>query len=398
MNGMRRYLGWAIWIVLLCVAPVWAAPPLVFSWDASTSQPGLIPMAWIYCANDTPVAAVSRVAGVFSRLPPGQRTLFLFGVLTSPPVFTVANLKSIAMSGPDCSSEQRYLQMIFTRLRAQRLIPSRIVLDFESSLVTWKLSPPQGNLSTIVMPVYADSACFRKLPAAVQRYSPADFDNLLSARGRAAMVAWNAWQLNIADAALRVAVVATANRCLAANIPITNYGDMRPSFPVFDANGWPVSTAAVGTESSPSLYLVPGGIAYQSLKKNILWNVFIENLNLVRSSLHNGPVVPWLSYPSYAGDGVPQIGDTWLWQQMIQHLNQMGVSEYLYFNPSPATKLADNQLASQTFCNLPPRGVPPKTGYPAIPFDSDEVITGTVRTTYSDFLKNLPPAVPAPVK
>jgi hypothetical protein len=313
----------------------------------------------------------------------------LFGILCNPSVFSAANLKSIVENGPDCTAEQRYIQLIFTQMKAQKLVPSRIILDMETTVCTWSITPSNGTLSSVLSPIYSDSASFAKLPASLQQYSPSDYDNFFSARGWIATTTWNAWSAALAAQALRQTVSVTANKVFQTNIPVTNYQDLLPSFPVYDMNNWPIPSAAVGSESSPALYLNVDGQRYLSCQLDARWNHFIDAMNQARSSIRNGPVVPWLGYPTYGGDTHQHSGSTWLWREEIKHLNAMGVTDYLLFNPSGGALLSDDQYASKVFQSMQTLAKKPATNYAPIPLDSPSVTTGTVTTKYSDFLNNL---------
>ncbi|HEY1683881.1 MAG TPA: hypothetical protein VGG19_03885 [Tepidisphaeraceae bacterium] len=382
------------WIIIalvsLCAwcASARAGAPIVFAWNPLTSQPGLSPMAMMYC-TDAPTVAMGKIAAVFPRLAQQQRSLMLSGCMGGQsPVFSAGTLKSIVENGPAYQAEQRYLQLIFTQMKLRGYVPARIVLDLEGGLTTWTLKPANGLLSTVMIPVYNDSASLRKLPASLQQYTPFDFDN--GTNNRAATIAWNAWQGNLVSQTLRQTVSVTASQVFGANIPATNYGDMLPSFTVYDLNNWPVSGAAVGTESSPPMYLAVEGNRYSGMQKDVRWNRLIDALNYARSCIRNGPVVPWLGFPSYAGDSDLHGGVPWLWRQQVLHLNAMGITQYLYFNPAPSVLPSDDAYASQVFRSIQTVTPAPAVNLPAIPLDADSVTTGNITTKYTDFIANLP--------
>jgi hypothetical protein len=383
---MFRADRWILWIILTLGLPAWGGSPIVYCWNSLTNLPGLTAMTWVMC-NGTPTAALSRVEVGFAKLPQAQRSLLLSGILFYPPVFSAANLKSIVENGPNCTADTAYLQLIFTQMKAHDLVPARIVIDMEAGISTWGLTPSNGTLSSVLMPIYSDSAVFAKLPASLKQYSPADFDNYMIQRGWNATNAWNAWQSALIAQALRQTVSVTASKIFQVNIPATNYEDILPSFPVYDLNSWPLASAAMGSESSPSLYLSTSGNRYLSLQKDARWNHFIDSLNQARSAIRNGPVVPWIAYPSYGGDNLLHGGSTWLWREQIKHLNAMGVTQYLYFNAG--SLLSDDQYASKVFLSMQTPAIPPTQNYGVIPLDSASVTTGTVTTNYSDFLSNL---------
>ncbi|HWB52917.1 MAG TPA: hypothetical protein VG722_01950, partial [Tepidisphaeraceae bacterium] len=168
---MFRSRSWIMWVVLLWALPGWAiAGPCVYCWDQNTNQPGMVPMVQIDCSSNSVPAAIGKIAGGFAKLPPEQRVLLIRNLFVSPRLFTAANLPSIVMNGPDCTADMRYFRMLFSQMRAQHLIPSRIAIDCEESVSTWALKPANGTLSSVMMTVYGDPSCLAKLPASVMQY------------------------------------------------------------------------------------------------------------------------------------------------------------------------------------------------------------------------------------
>lgn len=394
---MFRLFRWILILILVLGRSALGGGPVVYCINTNTNLPGLTPMARISCASDTPATAVANVSVEFAHLSSQHRTLYLNNLLEKPRVFTTANLPSIIANGANCSNEIAYLQMIFAQMRSRNLIPSRIVLDFEDQLVTWSLTIPTGStLQTVLLPIYGSSACTAKMPASVLQYSAADYPSFMTVRGRAATIAWNNWQLALAAQTLRQTLVPRLTAAFGASIPITNFNDIHPSFPVYDLNNWPATNVGVGNESSPAAYLDVTGSRYSNLQKDVRWNRLIDALNCVRSAIRNGPVLPWVSYPTFSATNNQQATFMmWLWREEIKHFNQMGITQYLYFNPpkifaNPGATSVDDLFASQVFQSLQVPAVKPTTIYNAIPLDANSITTGNVTTTYKEFLANLP--------
>ncbi len=116
----------------------------------------------------------------------------------------------------------------------------------------------------------------------------------------------------------------------------------------------------------------------------------IDAINAIRGAMKTGApeVVPWVSSPSYGGDALPYDQDPWLWEQLVRHTAESGVRRFLYWNAHTRTNdvaAADDAYASELFAGL--RAPSPNRDLPAIQRDADVIVTGSVRTTYADFVR-----------
>ncbi len=391
---MRRSL--ALIAAVICWLPrMGLADTAVYAWDGSTHQPGLSPMVWVYCDTPTPEQSASKVADAFAHLQSRQRSILLANVFRRGHPFEAAHLKDIIRNGPATQPDVQYLHDLFHLLHDRQLDPARIILDFEDGLDAWVLSDVyHGKLDTILTPIYGDPLCLSKMPDDVKSFSVADYTDYHQPRGREAYIAWNQWQGQMRAHALAGGIRETPAEAFAKPIPLTNYGDIPPSFMVYDLTGCPIPAAAVGPESSPDLYITISHNRLKECRKDRRWNHFLDTLNIARSTIAHG-LVPWVGTPRYSGDHEMRRGIRWLWAEQIRHLNAMGVSQFLYFNPkrpeeSLAFDLEEDQFASRAFASLPmPDPVASRIKYHEILLDSDEVTTGSVTTTYADFLKHL---------
>lgn len=367
-----------------------ASPPAVFCWNGSTKVPGITPLVWIPCDWQTAPNAAKVAINQLARLPVGKRVLFLSGIGRRPKLFDPAKIRDFITKGPD-TSESAFIQTVLRRLRDAKITPDRIVIDCEDGLSTWQVVPQGSSISQVLMPVYADPAALAKMPPAVAAFSPSEFE--LGPKMRPATIAWNDWITQLGTDALRRLSLDSAKAVFNKSIPTTNYNDMLSSFTVYDPNGWPHAKHAIGTESSPALYLAAGGNRYTFCKKDGRWNCFVNNVNVIHSTIANGPIVPWLTSPSWNGDS-PTGGSRWLWTEQLRHLNAVGVSTYLLFNPlehdKPDISIADDKFASSAFTALSvPKFAGTQPTYNEYPLDADSVTTGNVTTTYADFMANV---------
>jgi hypothetical protein len=375
-------------------APSQPDRPTVFCWSGSTNQPGITPMTWIASDVQTPDKAAQIAIAQFNKRPVGERALFLWHVGNVPPLHDVRRLYEIVRDGPNTAPHVKWSQAVYQRLKQANLPPDRIVIDYESGMSTYQFGRPNVPMSRILMPVFNDPRAAKNLSPAVLKFTPADFDG--GPRRAAAWDAWNAWNTHAVDTAIKTIAYDPATTVFQKPIPTTNYGNVLPSFPIYNLHGGIMDESVTGWESSPPLYLMTDGRRYEGRAKSAVWNRFIDNLNYARSTIVRGPLVPWLTYPSYSSDDEPWGGNKWLWAEQVKHLNQMGVRTYLLWNPLPYAKtvtdpsLAEDQYTSKVFTSLklpPPVATPP--AYPEIALDADQVTTGNVTTTYVDFLAKL---------
>lgn len=362
----------------------------VYAWYDSR-QPGITPMIWVRVNKEWPLAAANRVAPILTARPEGHRVLFFWHVF--PPI-DKRNLPKLIANG--IKFDDGFYRQFFARLAELDAPVDRIVLDYEDGISIWHTigTIPAGERRLAAAKrVLNDPAASARLPEEVRRATPEELSSPIA--GRAAYVAWNEWAAGQLEAALRASLLDVASARLGYTPSTTNYQDVLPSFAVYDRNGWRRTSAAVTTESSPSLYL-GSGQRYAKLDKDPRWNSFIAHLNTVRSCSANGPVVPWVSPPYYDletnwKDG-GSASNAWLWEQMIRHVHATGVDTFLYWNPGPPQRTItigrDDALAAAVFASLDSPPSRPADLVP-IPLDSDEIETGSVLTRYEEFLKIL---------
>ena len=369
----------------------------VHSWFDSR-QPGITPMIWVRVDKEWPMAAATRVAPVLKARPVGHRVLFFWHPF---PEIDKRDLPKVIARG--VQFDDRYYREFFRRLGELEAPVDRIVLDYEDGISLWHTigTIPDGRLRIdAAQRVLSNPAAAARLPEAVRRVTPEALASPHAAR--AAYEAWNDWAATELKQAIRSSLCDLATRELGYCPPTTNYGDIRPGFPIYDFHGWRLPDTAVGEQSSPSCYLGTLGNRYLGWKKDVRWNRFIDNLNAVRSASAKGPVVPWVSSPLFndsppapAAKGAAGIdGDEgWLWEQMVRHMHATGVSEFLYWNPGPpyrsaAVAASEDALAARTFNSLSAAPLRRADWLP-IPLDAGDVRTGDVVTRYEQFLQQI---------
>src|SRR6185437_13693060 len=150
-----------------------------------------------------------------------------------------------------------------------------------------------------------------------------------------AVLAWNRWTGKITTDALRGVLLDTATEIFGTTPDASNFGDVHPAFAIYDVNGWeiPRDTSCLSKWSSPAIYLVPGNRQNFGRRKHPCWNIFIDNLNSIRSCLGSSKsVAPWISHPSYAGDRHPAhrspLSMRWLWTEQLRHVHASGVETF----------------------------------------------------------------------
>ncbi len=212
----------------------------------------------------------------------------------------------------------------------------------------------------------------------------------------AAFNAWNKWATNAAKDAYQEAVIGPLHQYF----PQAKVSQFNNTFPfpssINNPADWPFATP-IGDVASSDLYFVNTGERYSSgyrkLQKIDPWNCLIDKINLLRASLSdqspNQPdVMPWFGYPGLSWD-YTAVNEK-LFDIIVSHAAQMGISQSLLWNPDSVgpwgnQAVNSNQHAAQVFATTPVNTVI-KRDWSPIPFDSDSITTGSVTTTYTDFL------------
>jgi hypothetical protein len=382
--------------LLLAPAPTNAQAAKVISW---TDAPGDwdVPLVVVDPTRQGAGLAAYQAAAELLPRPPGQRVLMILGL------FMRGNIprdpESVLTQGIRVEPDRTWCREMFASLKQRGVTLDRLVLDMEDGVSVWhffgKDMPPERR-ATLFRPVFERPELRAKLPAELLAFAPEDFASHVG-RGREAYLAWDRFSGEITQAALREAVLDPARATFGEQLPVSNYQDTNPARAIRDLNGWPMGGALTRERSSPELYLWIGN-DHRGRKKDPRWNRLIQCLNVARACLATPGqhVEPWVSSPGFTGDESPPFRDRWLWEQLVRHLSASGVSTFLFFNPRPPPAdregsrhwEEDMTFAAELFRALP--APEPRRDLPEIPYDSDVIETGELRTTYAEFIRRYP--------
>lgn len=371
-------------------------PPRVISWNDAPGDWD-VPLVRVNLGRSAPGLAAHLAAAELRDRGPGQRVLildglFLHGNFPRDPATLVS--RGIVLE-PDRTACREF----FAGLKQRGVVLDQLVLDMEDGVSVWhffgKDMPPERRIA-LFRPVFERPELRARLPEPLLGFEPEDFA-FPAPRSRDAYLAWNRHAERLTFDALRQTVLEPARAAFGPELPASNYQDVNPAREVTDLNGWPMDGALTPERSSPELYLWIGN-DHRGRAKDPRWNRLIQCLNVVRGCLAkpDQQVEPWISHPGFTGDDLPPFEDRWLWEQLVRHLAESGVSTFLFWNPRPppadregSRRWEDDMtLARDLFQSLRP--APPRRDLGDIPYDSDEIVTGGVRTTYAEFLRRYP--------
>ena len=306
-------------------------PLKVYSWDDWDIE-GVVPMVWTYTAYHTPQEAADHTLPELLSRPADERVVFLKHIGDE---FTDRTLADVVRRGLNSNPDQDWVEEYFGLLHEAGVTPSFVVLEYEEGVSTWQR--PVAEIKAVM----GDQNLRSLLPAALQRFGPDDFDYSGNGRRwREATTAWNDWATKLNMEGLRDAVADPARDVFGQNVPVSNYGDMRPATAVYDINGWalnPGGDTSVAGWSSPSLYLGAKGQLYERYS-DPAWANFVSNMNTVRSVVAGGgPVAPWVSNSAYGGN--PD-----LWAEQLRQIRASGVNTMLLWNAGDGNETPE-QLA-----------------------------------------------------
>lgn len=351
-------------------------------------------LVWID-RRENPVIAARRVASTLAARPAGQRSIFLFHVLQD--AYHNTPIADIIAKGLPIKNDLDWCRRLFAELALRKAPVEEIVLDVEENISVWSIwgrlpaaeKNDAGRLKAIA-DLFANPAAYSKLPADVRAATPAQILNFQTDAGRKAVIALDALSTATLNTALKSVVTETARRAFRRDVPVSNYGAVQSTEKRVDGNGWPVSNATPGSISSPVLYLLPSIQDIAGKYKDKRWNALIRKLNEVRGSIAAGADTrPWLSFPGFAGDDKPDTTNYWLWEQLVNHAFETGVSRFYYWNPHAKGQTAPgDEAAAKIFEKLGQRKTTPKKLAP-IRWDAEEIVTGELRLTYEDFLSKM---------
>lgn len=304
----------------------------VYAWSP-TSEPG-IRNALRLGGNETGLTVLNHARAAWAGLEPADQCILLAPLAQSqvPPIQGVA-LDRLVVEGPDLSELKRWWTDTLWTLQTNGFSPRRVGMDWESGFSYWALLRHSGpsDAAAVFGPVWDRPEARAMLPQLLQDAAPGDIHHQ---HRRDLVIAWNQFAADRLNVALREAFAEP----LAAAFPeaaISNWQNAWYEDELLDPNGWPFAHGGIGPESSPAIY--GPDAAYN---RRVLLAVHNPEANTT---------VPWLDFPSHADDR-----DAWV--ETVETAYEMGVREFLYWNPPVRTKHPDDDaFASKVFLRLDPR-------------------------------------------
>ena len=366
---------------------------------------GVLPMVVVNLFHDENEAQFETAVQDLSSRRQGERVLMPFWLLTRELRQHIPELPdrpdldwlTVFENGIETGPTIEWLRPLGERLRQRGLWLDLIAADVEDGVTTWDILPAwdPDAWEQALSRIYDSAAAFQRLPQDLKQLRPRDY-NPWTDDGRQAIARFNYYARWLVVEAFQKIFVesrifddARGRR----RFRMCNWCDVRPTFPVRDANGWPMTPLATDTVSAWSAYLSEPGGLFESSNHERIWTAFVHQMNLVRScaAMRGGSLTPWISSPRYfvrkRKDGSFEQGydmrNVWLWRELVAHLVRAGVREFLMWNADPEPELARRLVAEGMRAHDKPYS---RRALEELPLDVDEVTTRGYTTKYSDFL------------
>lgn len=382
----------------------------VFEWSGPlrSREPGMVPVVFVNIFGDDAVAQGERAAAELAGRRPGERALVPLWLLSKQIRRRIPDLPergeldplTIFENGIDVRPSIEWLTPLSRALQKRGITLDLIASDVEDGVGTHHMMPAwdrEGGAWLREMErIYRSTRAYEKMPDAVKKLRPRDY-NPWTPAGKRAIDTFNAYAGSLVTSAIREVFIGSKlfnDRRGRQPFRISNWEDIRPTFPLVDINGWRMPPNAVDTVSSPAAYLNSSGHHFQDRVHDASWCGFVHCLNLVRScaATPRGSVIPWISSPRYyarrpqrsgeAAEGYDE-GNVWLWKELIAHLVRSGCRDFLLWNCDPEPEESHRMVAETMRANDRPYS---QRALPELAFDADEVTTRGYTTRYSDYL------------
>lgn len=381
----------------------------VYEWTSQKNHrryAGISPMVVVHLLYDDSENQAQMAVEELAKRRQGERVLMPFWLLTRQlrkhipelPEREDLDYLTIFEHGVEVASTIEWFRPLGERLRERGMWLDLIAADVEDGVTTWDIlgawDPEvwEERLGRI----YDSPLAFARLPQDLKRLRPTDYSPWTDT-GRDAVNRFNHYARSlVVDAITEIFV---RSRVLddargRKRFKVSNWNDLRPTFPLADHNGWPAPGLATDSVSSWAAYLGSAGGMYKNREHEMLWNAFVHNVNYARSCVaaRGGSVIPWISSPRWftreQPDGTVEqgydMGQVWMWRELMAHLVRTGVREFLLWNADPDPGLARKMVAETMRANDKPYS---RRRLEEVPFDVDRVTTRGYTTTYTDFLK-----------
>jgi hypothetical protein len=359
--------------------------------------PGLNAMVRIQLGEGDPAAVAAQVAEQLKAAPQGQRTLLVHTSRLAAAYPT--NHVDACIFGPNYLPLRMWAFALFMELKRLGAQVDRVVTDDEANLNTWNMfaAPPDAADGDVVRlskvkAVYAHPAC-REQWQTSRAFTPEEFVaphwSSPAFLGSAATKAWDyeaeRKQVALLDNVLfgPYRLIYNSNNCANYNHVNTIGSGMRD---VTDKDGWPLVDVPV-LVSSPVLYLWPGQM-YRDRSKPWQWNALVNAANQLMACDPSKPILPWISYPSFSGDGVSEPRDVMLsyWSAMLR-LTAAFCKDGILWNPASVQNIPDDDL--YVLQSLPTLGKPASKASivrAAVAYDADAITVAGMTIRFEDVM------------
>jgi hypothetical protein len=360
-----------------------------------------MPMLNLYRAEELPAKA-EQMAEELLRTPEGRRAMQPFYILAfemKASEYRVDAVSIFERCELDVTRDTRALAELAWRLARRNVTLDLIFCDNENTLTPWELGQERFKA------VYASDAARSRMPEELRAFDPGKLV-FMSPEYHQWMMHLNRHAQKIKMSALRKALCDSgllspwAGRPGSPQTRAANYFCFQTSFRCFDLNGWeydlpePQSGLIDGRTGCPVAYPGDRGFRFKDRAHHPIWNSFIDGINHARSAAAVSDILPVIREPLRArgqAEGTVDPGGRWLSDQLIGHLVRTGARWFVYFHPAAtaADDIAIAEILDHHNADVSPT-TPLTNRLPEIPLDVDEVVTGSFRTTYADFLAKEP--------
>jgi len=221
------------------------------------------------------------------------------------------------------------------------------LLDFEGGYSNWSLGGGKDK-----EPLFRAIQSDPRFAELARKLGFSDLMTVCHWPGKRAYLKWNAVMAGVVDAALEAGVFQPAKRHYPALLG-SNYGSvvMTEANAVPDLNGhfqWSESDL-MGTHQAPSFYTWIGQLGDRKLDGRqpfgrTPYAGLLLTLNTLRALQRSSdkPIMPWIAWQRYAGDGPKSppatVANTPYYRELVYHLALAGCDTILFWNPHPWSK------------------------------------------------------------
>ncbi len=352
-----------------------------------------MPQLNLYRENELPAQA-DRLAAQLERTPEGRRAIHPFYILArqlKAAEYPVDAVGIYERGSIDATRDTAGMAHLAQRLAARGVRLDLVYCDCETDLTPWTLGDER------LREVYRSPAARARMPERLREF---DVERLkfMSAEYHEWMIHLVPYAESIRAAALRRAIVDSGLSEppeWSDRTTLVNYHMFRTSFRVYDYNGWEIETKALVDHrtSCPVLYPGPRGHRYRDRAHHAVWNNLIDCINHCRTATATSRILPVIrEHLRVQGQaaGTVDPGARWLMEQLLGHAIRAGADRFMMFHylASAADDAAVAEIIERHAEALPVGDARPVL--PEIPLDVDEIVTGDLRTGYSEFLEQEP--------